>query len=375
MISLTHERIDDDPPANRLTNCLTTDLTGNGHPDVIITAMGAELGIGIPGGRFVKAIRSRFQDNIFWYENPGWERHTLATERDLHLDVGAVLHDVDDDGQVDLVVGQAFGKSDIYWYEQTENPMDAWHQHFVTDRFEKYHDLAVGDVDDDGNFELVGLSQDAETVFYYDIPTDPTVEPWPEENLHIIDTGIRVEGLAIEDIDNDGTSEIIAGPNVYHRTASDSWEREAIATGWDDTRVEIADIDDDEEIEIILAEGDSPTYGTHPGRVAWFDPPDWEPTFLRKDLFCPHSLRVVDFTGNGLLDIFVAEMGLGENLNPSMYLYENKNDGNFEEHLISRGIETHEARVVDLTGNGRLDIVGKSYEPDPHVDIWYNEGL
>ena len=374
MISLAHERIDPDPPANRLTNCLTTDLTGNGLPDVIVTAMGADLGLGVPGGRFVKAIRSRFQSNVFWYENPGWKRHTLAKERDIRLDVGATLHDVDGDGRVDLLVGQAYGDSDIYWYRQPVNPRRPWEQHLVTEKFEKYHDIAVGDVDDDGEPEVVGLSQDAETVFYYDVPADPTVQPWPDEALHIVDTGSRLEGVSICDIDGDGSTEIVAGTNIYHRTEDDGWDREPIATGWDDTRVEVGDLDGDGELEVVLSEGDSPTYGTHPGRVAWFDPPDWEPTFLREDLFCPHTLRTVDFSGDGRLDILVAEMGLGENLDPTMYLFENTGGGEFREHVLGTGIETHEARVVDLTGDGRLDIVGKSYEPDAHVDAWLNKG-
>ena len=32
--------------------------------------------------------------------------------------------------------------------------------------------------------------------------------------------------------------------------------------------------------------------------------------------------------------------------------------------------------ATDLTGNGRLDVVGKTYgpdKPDTHVDVWYNE--
>lgn len=40
--------------------------------------------------------------------------------------------------------------------------------------------------------------------------------------------------------------------------------------------------------------------------------PDWEPAFLRDDLFFSHSLQIADFSGNGWLDISVAEMGGNE---------------------------------------------------------------
>jgi NAD(P)-dependent dehydrogenase (short-subunit alcohol dehydrogenase family) len=138
-------------------------------------------------------------------------------------------------------------------------------------------------------------------------------------------------------------------------------------------RVAVADLDGDGDLEVVFSEGDSPTYGSHPGRVAWFDPPDWEPTFLREDLFCPHSLQVADFSGNGWPDIYVAEMGLGTNDASQHILFLNQGEGEFEERVIATGVETHEAKAADLTGTGVPDIVGKSYTPDHHVDVWHNE--
>ena len=381
-----HETIDPDPPAGRLANCLTTDLTGNGLPDVIVTALGADLGSIGPGAAsllrvpgmdlLLGALYRRFETNVFWYENPGWQRHTLAPERDLHLGVGATLADLSGSGRLDLIVGQGFDRPNVYWYEQPSDPRTSWKQHLLTDRFQKYHDLAVGDIDDDGADELVGLSQDAETIFYYDIPDDPTTTPWPESHLHIVAEGLRVEGVEILDIDGDGHTELLAGTSIFHQPTGpgEGWRREDIATGWDDTRVVTADLDGDGAIDVVLAEGDSPTFGTHPARLAWFGGPAWDATFLKDDLFCPHSLEIADFTGDGRPDIFVGEMGLGSNDDPQLLVYLNQGAGRFEERVIDRGIPTHQARVVDVDGNGRPDIVGKSYGPECHVDVWYNEG-
>lgn len=61
----------------------------------------------------------------------------------------------------------------------------------MTDAFEKYHDLATGDVDDDGEPELVGVSQESEVVFYDDIPDDPYRSPWPDANRHVVDGAAR----------------------------------------------------------------------------------------------------------------------------------------------------------------------------------------
>ncbi|MFC6731886.1 MULTISPECIES: VCBS repeat-containing protein [unclassified Haladaptatus] len=376
-----HETIDPRPPCTRLGICLTTDLTGNGLPDVIVGGMGAIKNMKIRG-RYsslpnlagLKDMVGLKEESIFWYENPGWRRHRLSTSPDLYV-FGNALGDVNGDGRLDLVVGQAYRGTKLFWLEQPADPTQPWPEHLIHDKYDKYHDIAVADVDDDGENEIVGLSQESKVIFYYDVPADPTQSPWPEENLHVIAEGLAVEGLVVVDVDGDGETEVVAGPHIFSQPATpgELWHHEEISTGWDYTRAAVADIDDDGDLEIILAEGDSPTYGTHPGRLAILDPPTWEATFIHEDLFCPHSLQVADVDGDGHLDIYVGEMGLGENPNPRHFVFHNQGDGTFEPVVIATGIPTHEAKVVDLNGDGRLDIVGKPYEPERHVDVWYNE--
>jgi hypothetical protein len=374
-----HEVIDPDPHTERLVFCHATDLTGNGRPDVIVGGKGEPdhlslFGVGTRFPNYPRLLREAVgyrQGDVFWYENPGWERHRIADTR--NYEVGSALGDVDGDGRVDLVVGQTVHHHDVYWYRQPADPREEWTEYLLTDAFEMYHDLRIADVDDDGEPEVIGLSQEAETVFYFDVPDDPTVEPWPASHCHVIDDGRAVEGASVVDVDGDGRTELIAGTAVYHREGPDDWRREEIATGWDDVRVATADLDGDGDLEVVFAEGDSPPHGTHPARVAWFDPPDWEPHVLRDELFCPHSLQIADFDGDGLPDVYVGEMGMGQHETPRHLLYRNRGGGEFDEHLIDEGVPTHEAKAVDLTGNGRPDIVGKSYDPERHVDVWYNE--
>lgn len=286
--------------------------------------------------------------------------------------LGGTIADLDGSGTEDLVIGQGYGQSDIYLFERPADPRETWPHHRIRSDFEKYHDLGFGDVDGDGEPELVGVSQGSETVFYYDVPDDPRQTPWPDGTKHVVDSDVSLEGIEVLDIDGDGDNEIIAGPHIYHRQGK-TWNREVIVPGWDMTRLAVADLDGDGELEVVLTEGDSPTFGTGPGRVAWFDPPDWEQNILRDDLFNPHSLQIADFAGTGQPDIYVAEMGLGANENAKHLLFRNHGSGEFTEHVIASGIPTHEAKAVDLTGNERPDIVGKSYEGDTHVDVWFNE--
>jgi hypothetical protein len=87
----------------------------------------------------------------------------------------------------------------------------------------------------------------------------------------------------------------------------------------------------------------------------------------------PHSLQVADFDGDGGPGIYVAGIGLGANDDPEHMLLRNQENGMFSEHVIASGVPTHEAKTADLTGNALPDIVGKSYEGDTNVDVWFNE--
>ena len=388
-MEFTHELIDGSPPCGRLFLCEPYDLTKNGRPDLIVGGFGSEtLPIinkqGVPiVGRFFR----RLEKNLFWYENPGWKRHVISSRSDLNL-LGGTVADIGEDEAAELVVGEAIGGQNIYWFKQPEDPREEWTERVIASDFEKYHDLVFGDIDNDGESEIVGTSQQSEVLFYYDVPADPYDVPWPEECLTVIDRGVSLEGLKIVDIDGDGRNELIAGTNVYRqerddtsplatgeeRASGDQWIREPIATDWDWTRVAVGDIDDDGEPEVVFAEGDSPILGNHMGRVAWFDPPDWEPHVLNDDLYCPHTLQVADVNGDGHLDIYVAEMGLEANDGDAEHLvYRNTGGGEFVETVVESGIATHEAKIVDMDGEGTPAVLGKSFEPNVHVDAWHIE--
>jgi hypothetical protein len=348
-LKFRHEVIDPDPPGSMHDITLIADINGDGRNEIII------------GGKEGEA-------NLFWYENPSWKRHIMAAAPEL--EAGGVLLDITGNGRLDIVAGQQIRGNELYWFENPPDPTQIWAKRIIEDRFNKYHDQCVGDIDADGKPEIVVLSQKSGVLVYYDVPDDPYVEPWPRECCHTIAEGmLDVEGMSIVDIDGDGTVEIIAGPSIFRPGKSGApWRKESFAQDFVKTRLGVADLDGDGRLEIVLCEGES-----HPGRLAICSGPDWKPRVLRDDLFHPHSLEIGDFDRDGSPDIFVAEMGLGKNPEPKMFIYLNKGGGEFEEVLIERGIPTHEAKIGDLTGDGRPDIVGKPYKPERHIDVWFNE--
>lgn len=352
-----HEVLDADPPGSQHDVTLLADLTGNGLPDLIIGGKGSG---GLHG-----------DSTLFWYENPGWKRHDIGGAP--NLEPCGLMHDVDGDGRLDIIVGQDYQGTDMFWFQQPPDPRQPWPPHLIEDRFHRYHDEAVGDVDGDGEPELVIMSQDSGILGYYDFPANPAAGPWHDCFHEIAQISNADEGLVIADLDRSGRKAIIAGTNIYRSLARQAacceggWDVQPIAPGMTQTRCAVADLNGDGWPDIVLCEGESVT-----GTLVWFAGPRWRPTLLAEGLDNPHSLMIADFNGDGLPDIMVGEMGLGGAHPPRMMVYLNRGGGEFEEHVITEGIATHEAKVADLNGNGRPDIIGKAYQ-ERHVDIWWNE--
>lgn len=345
-----HVVIDPETPGVRNDVCLIADVNGNGYNDIVI------------GGH-------AWDNNVVWYEYPSWKRHIIST---ASLEAGGVMADINKNGRLDVVAGNQQGP-ELYWFENPEDPTKEWKRRIICNDLFNYHDQAFGDVDNDGEMELVvpsqGLKKKNGFLYYYKIPKDPTVEPWPVENRQLINQGLVLEGLSIADVDGDGQNELMAGPNMFKKTG-ETWERTVVPGEFQYPRVATGDLTGDGKLNVVITEGES-----NPGRLAWFGPyPEFKMNLLADDLFHPHTLELADFNGDGLLDIFVGEMDLKKNPKPRLIVFLNKGDGTFEKNVIWEGVGTHDAKVGDIGNTGRPSIVGKPYIPGRQVDLWINQG-
>lgn len=104
----------------------------------------------------------------------------------------------------------------------------------------------------------------------------------------------------------------------------------------------------------------------------------WVPHTLIEQVVHGHSLQIADINNDGHLDIFVAEMAKWserktdpDNPKATAWIFYGDGKGNFTKTAFVVGHGWHEARVADLNGDGKPDILNKPYNWDtPRINVW-----
>jgi len=171
------------------------------------------------------------------------------------------LGDIDRDGDLEIVVGEnsiGSGISRIYAWHHDGSIVEGWPV-IIGDYVNVYSSPALGDIDGDGDIEIVVGSLDGNVYVWHH--NGSNVTGWPKK------TGYRIKSSpALGDIDGDGDIEIVVGSDKVY-----AWHHDGSnVTGWPkktDKRVEsspaLGDIDGDGDIEIVVGSGDDKVYAWH----------------------------------------------------------------------------------------------------------------
>jgi hypothetical protein len=307
---------------------------------------------------------------LYWYENQGngkWQRHILG--RDSQSDVGATALDVDGDGWVDLVC-------DGVWYRNTGKPREQEFVRYVYDAGgTKAHDLLAADVDGDGKAEIITLRSGKDGVRWHKIANDPT-QAWER---HIIGNGIHgaIAPWGVGDIAGHGHLDIVSGDTWFENKDGKGMQWVAhknipfgrVGPFGMCVRCAVVDIDGDGKKEVVMLDCDIvESKGTILRNVNG-DGSKWERNDLPQSFKYGslHSLAVMDMNGDGRLDIVTNEQEelLPEGRqNPRWIVWENLGGGKFAERIILDGkLGGHELLVGDLNGDGKPDVISKAWGP------------
>jgi hypothetical protein len=218
--------------------------------------------------------------------------------------------DIDSDGNMDIIGTSMTGDSVVWWRNDGMSPI-SWSRKSVDAAVDGAHSVRAKDIDGDGNIDLVGCGTTSRQVDWWKNGGDDPIT-WTKYNIDNSFTGWR--SVRIGDIDNDGDQDVCAS----------SWNR----------------------------------------RVEWWsndggDPIVWTPQIIDLTLANVHQIQVADMNGDGRLDIIGSSYG-----GSTIAWWENGGGSNpitwtkwQSSMTITRPLALD---VGDLDGDGTLEIVGSS---------------
>lgn len=337
------EILDAAPDADMLVSLAVGDFDGDDHREVVT---GGETG-------------------IVWYRPATYEQGVV--DADARTMVGIEAEDVDGDGRDEVVASVYDDDAEgwrLEWFDPTDGLDGEWTRHVVDPQCKGGpHDICYADLDGDGEDELVVNAAFTETpgVFAYDRPADPT-EEWER---HPISTERFAEGLAVGDVDGDGEIEVVNGPDLFHRPADGAWSREWRAETVADSmrafcRADFVDVTGDGTFDLVVSESEYPD-----SRLVWYENRGdaWVPHELVHGMYDLHSLTA--WREGDTVRVFAAEMAEGGwgghyRWKAEQFVFETTDGGDtWTRDLLARGAGTHEAAAADVDGDGVREYVGK----------------
>jgi len=330
---------------------------------------------------------------MVWYQRQDkvWKKYVVE-DSILFIEAGTTAFDVDADGDMDIIAGGDWRTNQVWWWENPYPDFEnvrSWKRYLIRNSGEnKIHDQMTGDFDGDCKPDLVFWAQGDQTLYFSRIPSNPKVfSEWKLIPVYKYYTDGQMEqhgtypsfkgtneheGFAKTDIDGDGIQDIIGGGYWFKYIGNDNFSNNIVDASYAFSRSAAGQLikGDRPEIVLVVGDGSAPLYMYEYQKNTW----------IRKEILPRvsngHSLNIIDFDGDGNLDIWIAEMTLFNNTNATNRILLGDGKGNFHNEIfISKGIDLHESEIVDLDGDGDLDILGKPFNGDtPRLDIWLQNG-
>lgn len=268
---------------NGVNSGYAADINGDGVEDLLTSA--------------------RYNSNVVWFENNGnpsqWIEHLITS---LNLCGSAIPVDIDSDGDFDVLLPRIYSAGGVYLFENTNGAGTAWASWTVDDNMYYPANLNTGDIDCDGDMDIVASNWASEISDNYICWWENTDEIGHSWIKHVIDDQIENYIPTLGDIDLDGDLDILSTEPMTDRViwfenggAGAIWIEHIITLEYDNARSgAIIDYDYDGDMDVVAAAG-------FDSNISWFENADSIGT-----TWVQHY--IVQFTNNRPIDIVIGDL-------------------------------------------------------------------
>jgi hypothetical protein len=324
----------------------------------------------IDGDGLIDALAaSSSGDGMFWYEYPTWSKHTIRASGSWTTDMQ--VGDIDGDDDLDVVIPNGSG---LQWYENPrplgDPAVDTWVEHTISASGADHHDVELGDVEPDGDLDVVTRKKNGNGTFLWR-QTNPTT--WVQITVSTSSSG---EGTALGDVDGDGDLDVGQDGFWVEQVTPTSWTEHTIDASWpQDSGVLIADVDGNGTQDVVLSPSESSS-----GRFSWYEAIDpkagpWIEHSIDPTVSYLHTFKAADVDHDGDLDMVTAEMHQSSDPD-EVSIYFNNDSGTSWTQQILAETGSHNVRVGDIGGDGDFDVFGANWnDAAPNsavIEMWEN---
>ena len=261
------------------------------------------------------------------YGQTWWDKHTV--DNGLESMHEAAVGDIDGDGDLDLVGKYIDSSGDQHeaWFENLDGTGTNLQEHIYSDHSEyvQPNRVETADLDGDGDLDIIGVRSDYNRLYWWE-NTDGSGNYWDRHSISGYDPYL----LTTFDMEGDGDVDILITPTEWlENTEGDAgtWTKHTIETGYSTPETHIADMDGDGDMDLVASGGSGKTVVSN---VLWCENTDgsgtsWTTHDVDTDFGGSNELSATDIDGDGDMDI-VASGGFDhEYARYAAFWYENKN--------------------------------------------------